>query len=254
MFSNFNLLRGRCMLLPFPSAFTSLCAPGNQQSTVAGAKPFTTQNAYHIIHIHTTQEAYTQHNHTHPPPTHTHTYPHTHTHLPTHTYTHSTQPYPLTPTHTHSPPPTHPTPPHTTHPHHPHTTHPPLHHPPSHPNPLTRIGNRKLHTHCVVWVEYKLVEWGLLVGRRECAGGCGRRGRFHTLSPLEGLKLYHTYNKTLAVAGVCVCDRHCVHCGVCQHQATKMRDGMKSSIGCLPECNFSSFGLVGSCQCSQSDQ
>ena len=30
-------------------------------------------------------------------------------------------------------------------------------------------------------------------------------GRFHTLSPLEGLKLYHTYNKTLAVAGVCVC-------------------------------------------------
>jgi len=27
MFSNFNLLRGRCMLLPFPSALTSLCAP-----------------------------------------------------------------------------------------------------------------------------------------------------------------------------------------------------------------------------------
>ena len=26
-FSNFNLLRGRCMLLPFPSALTSLCAP-----------------------------------------------------------------------------------------------------------------------------------------------------------------------------------------------------------------------------------
>ena len=26
-FSNFNLLHGRCMLLPFPSALTSLCAP-----------------------------------------------------------------------------------------------------------------------------------------------------------------------------------------------------------------------------------
>ena len=27
-FSNFNLLRGRCTLVPFPSAFMSLCAPG----------------------------------------------------------------------------------------------------------------------------------------------------------------------------------------------------------------------------------
>jgi len=27
-FSNFNLLHGRCTLLPFPSALTSLCAPG----------------------------------------------------------------------------------------------------------------------------------------------------------------------------------------------------------------------------------
>ena len=26
-FSNFNLLRGHCMLLPFPSTLTSLCAP-----------------------------------------------------------------------------------------------------------------------------------------------------------------------------------------------------------------------------------
>jgi len=26
-FSNFNLLRGRCMFLPFPSALTSLCTP-----------------------------------------------------------------------------------------------------------------------------------------------------------------------------------------------------------------------------------
>jgi len=111
---------------------------------------------------------HTQHNHTHPHP-HTHIHPHTHTH-----------PHPPTPTSTHT-------------------------HTPSHPHTLTRIGNRELHTHCVVWVEYKLVEWGLLVGRCECAGGCGRRGRFHTLSPLEGLKLYHTYNKILAVAGMCGC-------------------------------------------------
>jgi len=89
----------------------------NQQSIVAGAKPFTTQNAHHNIHIYLTQPQS-----------------------------------------------------------------------PSHPHILT-------------WI----VEWGLLVGRRECAGGCGRRGRFHTLSPLEGLKLYHTYNKILAVAGMCVC-------------------------------------------------
>ena len=35
-----------------------------------------------------------------------------------------------------------------------------------------------------------------------CAGG-GGRGRGHSSSPLLCLKLYHTYNKILAVAGVC---------------------------------------------------
>ena len=31
-FSNFNLLRGRCTLLPFPSTLTSLCAPASISS------------------------------------------------------------------------------------------------------------------------------------------------------------------------------------------------------------------------------
>ena len=35
-----------------------------------------------------------------------------------------------------------------------------------------------------------------------CAGG-GGRGRGHSSSPLLCLKLYHTYYKILAVAGVC---------------------------------------------------
>ena len=32
-FSNFNLLHGRCTLLPFPSALTSSCAPATRAST-----------------------------------------------------------------------------------------------------------------------------------------------------------------------------------------------------------------------------
>ena len=44
-----------------------------------------------------------------------------------------------------------------------------------------------------------------------CAGG-GGRGRGHSSSPLLCLKLYHTYNKILAVAGVCVVWAVCMVC------------------------------------------
>jgi len=35
-FLNFNLLHGRCMLLPFPSTPTSLCAPANSNNLQSG--------------------------------------------------------------------------------------------------------------------------------------------------------------------------------------------------------------------------
>jgi len=49
MFSGFDLLRGRCELLPFPSALVSLCTPGGVPNTLEYM--MTTDTAVNLIHL-----------------------------------------------------------------------------------------------------------------------------------------------------------------------------------------------------------